>query len=154
MPPVQLTITDKMVTLFREPTFWIGSVFVALFVNVIGSYVTRVTDRIGAVFSTRIKKSNETKRQRIEQIVDRIVSDPIERIDIKLDLLVYILKQVLILSFIIFLIIMVIDTHNVVLEAAGYSFIVIQLIIYFKYVLDEGNTINIIKAYNRRKHKT
>jgi hypothetical protein len=89
------TITDRLLGLFGDPLFWIGSVFVGILINVIGNYLTRYSDTFIAKVSLRKQLKLEMKQQEISKAVDRLLASPTERFDVKLDVLFYMLQRVL-----------------------------------------------------------
>jgi hypothetical protein len=99
------TITDRLLGLFGDPLFWIGSVFVGVLINVIGNYLTRFSDTFVAKVSLRRQLQLETKQQEISKAVDRLLVSPTERFDIKLDVLFYMLQRILwVVGFAVFMI--------------------------------------------------
>lgn len=95
MQPEQLTVGEKILNLLMDPIFWLGSGLVALVMNVIANYATRGTDKIISLFSTRRRQAIEQKNQFIYQEAERLLNNPGERFDVKLDVLFYLLRTIL-----------------------------------------------------------
>jgi len=95
MQTEQLTLTQKFLNIFSDPFFWIVSGGFALLINVLAYYVTRRTDRLLSVFSSRRKRKVEERAHLLNQEVQRLIANPGERFDLKLDILFYVLRQIL-----------------------------------------------------------
>jgi multisubunit Na+/H+ antiporter MnhB subunit len=82
-------ISTRLLSLARDPLFWIGTVFCGLVVSTLANYFTRMTDRFITAFSSRRQKRLAAQNSSLREEAARLLEHPGERFDLKLDVLYY-----------------------------------------------------------------
>jgi lauroyl/myristoyl acyltransferase len=67
---------DEIKTYLSSPSWWFTAVLVAIFVNLISSYLKPWLDSIGSKMSSRIRERSERKRKNIQKIINDLSQNP------------------------------------------------------------------------------
>ncbi|MFN3152040.1 hypothetical protein [Bremerella sp.] len=76
---------DDLIKQMSSPTWWISTIVIAFFVNILAAYAKPLADKFVSKWSEQVRERLRIDREQREKVVDYLIEQPSRLVDIRTD---------------------------------------------------------------------